>query len=125
MAALIEATGLTKLFGDRTAVDGVDVTVHAGEAFGFLGPNGAGTSSTMRMIAAVSPPTAGFLRIFGLDPATDGPDIRAGLGVLPQRDSLDEELTVEENLCGALGVGVRWVCRGPRCGPPLRSAAPH
>jgi lipooligosaccharide transport system ATP-binding protein len=96
--ALIEAIGLTKLFGDRTAVDGVDFTVHAGEAFGFLGPNGAGKSSTMRMIAAVSPPTAGFLRIFGLDPATDGPDIRAGLGVVPQRDTLDEELTVEENL---------------------------
>ena len=85
-------------FGDRAAVDGVDFTVHAGEAFGFLGPNGAGKSSTMRMIAAVSPPTAGFLRIFGLDPATDGPDIRAGLGVVPQRDTLDEELTVEENL---------------------------
>ncbi len=98
MPALIEAIGLTKLFGDRTAVDGVDFTVHAGEAFGFLGPNGAGKSSTMRMIAAVSPPTAGFLRIFGLDPATDGPDIRAGLGVVPQRDTLDEELTVEENL---------------------------
>ncbi len=98
MPALIEATGLTKLFGDRAAVDGVEFTVRAGEAFGFLGPNGAGKSSTMRMIAAVSPPTAGFLRIFGLDPATHGPDIRAGLGVVPQQDTLDEELTVEENL---------------------------
>ena len=95
---LVEASGLTKRFGDFTAVDGIDVTVHTGESFGFLGPNGAGKSSTMRMIAAVSPVTSGTLRVFGLDPATDGPDIRAVLGVVPQKDTLDEELTVEENL---------------------------
>ena len=97
-AELIQARGLTKRFGDFTAVDGIDVTVTAGESFGFLGPNGAGKSSTMRMIAAVSPVTSGTLRIFGLDPATRGPDIRAALGVVPQKDTLDEELTVEENL---------------------------
>ena len=96
--ALIQATGLTKRFGDFTAVDGIDVTVTAGESFGFLGPNGAGKSSTMRMIAAVSPVTEGTLRIFGLDPETRGPDIRSALGVVPQKDTLDEELTVEENL---------------------------
>ncbi len=96
--ALIEASALTKRFGDFTAVDAIDVQVHAGESFGFLGPNGAGKSSTMRMIAAVSPVTSGTLRIFGLDPATRGPDIRSALGVVPQRDTLDEELTVEENL---------------------------
>jgi lipooligosaccharide transport system ATP-binding protein len=95
---LIEARGLTKRFGDFTAVDGIDVSVQRGEAFGFLGPNGAGKSSTMRMIGCVSPPSGGSLRILGKDPATDGPSIRAELGVVPQRDTLDEELTVEENI---------------------------
>ncbi len=95
---LLRARGLTKTFGTFTAVAGIDVDVHRGEAFGFLGPNGAGKSSTMKMIGCVSPVTAGELRIFGLDPRTDGPDIRARLGVVPQKDTLDEELTVEENL---------------------------
>ncbi len=96
--ALISARGLVKTFGDFTAVDGIDVEVRPGEAFGFLGPNGAGKSSTMKMIGCVSPPTAGSLRIMGMDPATHGPQIRARLGVVPQRDTLDEELTVEENI---------------------------
>jgi lipooligosaccharide transport system ATP-binding protein len=96
--ALIRARGLVKRFGDFTAVDGIDVDVAPGEAFGFLGPNGAGKSSTMRMIGAVSPPTAGELRILGMDPAVDGPAIRARLGVVPQSDNLDLELTVAENL---------------------------
>ena len=95
---LIRARGLTKRFGDFTAVDGIDVDVSRGEAFGFLGPNGAGKSSTMRMIGCVSPPSAGRLSILGLDPRLDGPRIRARLGVVPQRDTLDEELTVSENL---------------------------
>ncbi len=95
---LIEATGLVKRFGGFTAVDGIDVAVRAGEAFGFLGPNGAGKSSTMRMIGCVSPVTEGRLRILGLDPARDGPAIRARLGVCPQTDNLDPELTVAENL---------------------------
>jgi len=96
--ALVRARGLTKRFGDFTAVDGIDVEVRAGEAFGFLGPNGAGKSSTMRMIGCVSPVSAGELRIFGLDPARDGAAIRSRLGVCPQQDMLDGELTVEENL---------------------------
>jgi lipooligosaccharide transport system ATP-binding protein len=87
-----------KRFGDFTAVDGIDVDVRAGEAFGFLGPNGAGKSSTMRMIGCVSPPTGGQLRILGMDPAHDGPAIRARLGVCPQHDNLDPELSVRENL---------------------------
>jgi lipooligosaccharide transport system ATP-binding protein len=87
-----------KRFGDFTAVDGIDVEVRSGEAFGFLGPNGAGKSSTMRMIGCISPPTAGELRILGLDPVGDGPAVRARLGVCPQLDSLDPELTVRENL---------------------------
>jgi lipooligosaccharide transport system ATP-binding protein len=95
---LIHARGLVKRFGDFVAVDGIDVDVHPGESFGFLGPNGAGKSSTMRMVGCVSPPTAGTLRILGLDPVKDGSQIRGRLGVCPQQDSLDPELTVTENL---------------------------
>jgi lipooligosaccharide transport system ATP-binding protein len=95
---LLRATGLTKTFGDFTAVDGIDFAVERGESFGFLGPNGAGKSSTMKMVGCVSPATGGELRVFGQDPATHGPQIRARLGVVPQKDTLDEELTVEENL---------------------------
>jgi lipooligosaccharide transport system ATP-binding protein len=95
---LIRARGLVKRFGNFTAVDGIDFELSRGEAFGFLGPNGAGKSSTMRMIGCVSPPTAGELSIFGLDPVADGPAIRARLGVVPQEDTLDLELTVRENL---------------------------
>ena len=95
---LLHATGLTKTFGSFTAVDGIDFAVERGESFGFLGPNGAGKSSTMKMVGCVSPVTGGELRVFGQDPATHGPAIRARLGVVPQKDSLDEELSVEENL---------------------------
>ncbi|MDQ3492417.1 MAG: ATP-binding cassette domain-containing protein, partial [Chloroflexota bacterium] len=95
---LIRARGLTKRFGDFTAVDGVDFDVAPGEAFGFLGPNGAGKTSTMRMIGCVSPRTEGTLEVLGLDPKTDGPAIRGRLGVIPQQDTLDTELTVQENL---------------------------
>ncbi len=97
-APLIEARGLVKRFGDFTAVAGIDVEVRRGEAFGFLGPNGAGKSSTMRMIGCTSPATAGLLRVFGLDPVTQGKAIRARLGVVPQADQLDAELSVLENL---------------------------
>jgi lipooligosaccharide transport system ATP-binding protein len=95
---MLHARGLTKRFGAFTAVDGVDFDVAPGESFGFLGPNGAGKTSTMRMIACISPATGGELRVLGMDPATDGPRIRSRLGVVPQADSLDMELTVEENL---------------------------
>ncbi|MGC5291342.1 ABC transporter ATP-binding protein [Micromonospora sp. DT231] len=95
---LIQARGLVKRFGDFTAVDGIDVEVRSGEAFGFLGPNGAGKSSTMRMVGCTSPPSGGELRILGMDPVADGPAIRARLGVCPQLDNLDPELTVRENL---------------------------
>ena len=100
--AMIQARGLRKVFGSGEsgfeAVKGIDLDVRRGEAFGFLGPNGAGKSSTMRMIAAVSPVTDGELRILGLDPATDGPAIRARLGVCPLEDTLDTELNVRDNL---------------------------
>ncbi len=95
---MITARGLRKEFGDFVAVDGIDFDVAAGESFGFLGPNGAGKTSTMRMIGCVSPITSGTMRIFDLDPEQDGPAIRARMGVVPQADQLDSELTVVENL---------------------------
>jgi lipooligosaccharide transport system ATP-binding protein len=95
---MIDANGLTKRYGDFTAVDGIDFTVERGETFGFLGPNGAGKSSTMRMIGAVSPPSGGTLRVLGRDPEHDGSVIRQRLGVVPQEDNLDLELDVAENL---------------------------
>jgi lipooligosaccharide transport system ATP-binding protein len=97
-APLISARGLTKRFAAFTAVDAIDFDVAKGESFGFLGPNGAGKTSTMRMIGCVSPVTEGKLSILGLDPTTDGPRIRGRLGVVPQEDSLDTELTVRDNL---------------------------
>ena len=96
--SLVVARDVSKHFDSLVAVDGIDFDVHAGEAFGFLGPNGAGKSSTMKMIGAVSPLTAGKLSVLGMDPATDGPRIRARLGVVPQEDNLDLELQVYENL---------------------------
>ena len=96
--ALIHARGLTKRFGNLVAVDAVDFDVDRGEAFGFLGPNGAGKTSTMRMIGCVSSPSSGTLRVLGMDPVSDGPRIRARLGVVPQSDTLDTELHVDENL---------------------------
>jgi lipooligosaccharide transport system ATP-binding protein len=96
--ALIHARGLTKRFGNLVAVDAVDFDVDRGEAFGFLGPNGAGKTSTMRMIGCVSPASGGVLRVLDMDPAIDGPRIRARLGVVPQADTLDRELRVAENL---------------------------
>ncbi len=95
---LIQARGLTKRFGSFVAVDAVDFDVAPGESFGFLGPNGAGKTSTMRMIGCVSPVSDGHLVVLGRDPRTDGPAIRARVGVVPQQDTLDTELTVRENL---------------------------
>src|SRR5947199_4307990 len=95
---LVHGRGLVKRFGNLVAVDGIDFDVHKGEAFGFLGPNGAGKSSTMRMIGCVAPITSGSLRILGMDPATQGPQIRGRLGVVPQLDTLDTELAVRDNL---------------------------
>jgi len=96
--ALIVARGLTKRFPGFLAVDGIDFTVRRGEAFGFLGPNGAGKTSTMRMIGCVSPISGGDLQVLGLDPTVDGKRIRSRLGVVPQEDTLDLELTVRQNL---------------------------
>ena len=95
---MVSAHGLTKTFGDFTAVAGIDLQVARGESFGFLGPNGAGKSSTMRMIACVSPRTGGDLTVLGADPDAEGPSIRARIGVVPQADNLDGELTLRQNL---------------------------
>ncbi|HKE72244.1 MAG TPA: ATP-binding cassette domain-containing protein, partial [Acidimicrobiales bacterium] len=95
---LVRAKALTKRFGDYVAVDGVDFQVRRGEVFGFLGPNGAGKTTTMRMIACVSPFSDGELSVLGRDPRTQGGEIRARLGVVPQEDNLDTELTVFDNL---------------------------
>ena len=94
----VEAVELTKKFGDFTAVNGITFTVPVGQTFSILGPNGAGKSSTMKMMTTVSPKTSGSLSVLGLDPARDGRTIRAQLGVVPQEDILDNELTVRENL---------------------------
>ena len=96
--SLVQAHELSKRFGDFVAVDGIDFQINRGEAFGFLGPNGAGKTSTMKMITTVSPISDGEMTVFGLDPARDGPEIRSRLGVVPQENNLDEELTVAENL---------------------------
>ncbi|MGH9254976.1 MAG: ABC transporter ATP-binding protein [Vicinamibacterales bacterium] len=95
---LIRARGLTKRFPELTAVNGIDFDVYVGEAFGFLGPNGAGKTSTMRMIGCTSPITAGELRVLHMDPEVDASRIKARLGVVPQQENLDNEITVRENL---------------------------
>jgi lipooligosaccharide transport system ATP-binding protein len=95
---LIYAHGLTKRFAKLVAVDGIDFEVAPGEAFGFLGPNGAGKTSTMRMIACVSPRSDGALKVLGMDPDSSGARIRSRIGVVPQLDTLDNELSIEENL---------------------------
>ena len=95
---MIRAQGLTKRYGDFTAVDSIDFAVRRGESFGLLGPNGAGKSTTMRMIAATTRRSSGELEILGKDPNRSGPEIRAHLGVVPQEGNLDTELTCAENL---------------------------
>jgi lipooligosaccharide transport system ATP-binding protein len=95
---LIQAHSLTKKFGDFVAVDDINFVVKQGESFGFLGPNGAGKTSTMRMIGAVSPVTSGELSVLGLDPMTEGARLRSRLGVVPQENNLDEDLSVYDNL---------------------------
>ena len=96
--AIITARGLTKVYGQVRAVDGIDFDIAAGESFGLLGPNGAGKSTTMRMIGGTLGRTGGTLGVAGLDPEADGPRVRAHLGVVPQQDNLDEELSVRDNL---------------------------
>ena len=95
---VIRAKNLTKKYKDFVAVDGSDFEVKRGESFGLLGPNGAGKSTTIKMISSVSQRTGGELTILGKEPNTHGPEIRAHLGVVPQKDLLDRELKAWENL---------------------------
>ena len=98
MAEIIRARGLLKRFGDLIAVNGIDFSVAEGECFGLLGPNGAGKTSIIRMITCVSPPTAGELRVAGMDVRTEGRRIKSILGIVPQEENLDPDLTVWQNL---------------------------
>lgn len=95
---VIRAKDLRKTYKDFVAVDGINFDVYRGEAFGLLGPNGAGKSTTMKLISSVSQRTSGELEILGKEPNDHGPEIRAHLGVVPQKDLLDRELKVWENL---------------------------
>jgi lipooligosaccharide transport system ATP-binding protein len=94
----VEAIGLVKRYGDIVAVDGIDFEVRPGECFGFLGPNGAGKTSTMKAIYGLANVDGGELRVLGLDARTARREIKARIGVVPQEQNLDGELTVRENL---------------------------
>jgi lipooligosaccharide transport system ATP-binding protein len=98
MGILVVASGLTKTYGDLTAVAGIDFEIREGECFGFLGPNGAGKTTTVRMIHCVSPVTAGTLTVGGLTAGIDNRALKRMTGVIPQEIDLDIDLTVEENL---------------------------
>jgi lipooligosaccharide transport system ATP-binding protein len=96
--AVIEAKNLRKTFGELVAVDNLSFSTNAGECFGILGPNGAGKTSTIKMVYGFSPPTAGTLRLFGLDIREQTRTIKARIGVCQQENNLDPELTVLQNL---------------------------
>ncbi|MFQ5827416.1 MAG: ABC transporter ATP-binding protein, partial [Dehalococcoidia bacterium] len=98
MPPVIEARHLVKKYGDFLAVDSIDFSVDPGECFGFLGPNGAGKTSTLKMIGGVSPVSGGRLLVGGQDVTEDIRAIKAMLGVVPQRENLDPDLTVWQNL---------------------------
>ncbi|MBM4128904.1 MAG: ABC transporter ATP-binding protein, partial [Nitrospira sp.] len=95
---IVIAKGLTKDYGPLRAVDNIDFEISEGECFGFLGPNGAGKTTVMRMIHCFMPPTAGEVKVFGMDVTNAPSQIKSRLGVMPQEDSLDPDLSVFENL---------------------------
>ena len=97
-ASIVHATQLTRRYGDFVAVDRLDFQVAAGEFFGLLGPNGAGKTTTIRMIACVQDVSDGLLTVDGMDVRTSDREVKALLGVVPQEDNLDEDLTVRQNL---------------------------
>jgi lipooligosaccharide transport system ATP-binding protein len=98
MAEIIRARNLVKRFDGFTAVDSIDFSVRRGECFGFLGPNGAGKTTTVRMISCVSPVTEGELVVDGMDVRREPRRIKSSLGVVPQEDNLDPDLSVRQNL---------------------------
>ncbi len=103
-AAAVHVRGLTKRFGHFTAVDNIDLDVRRGEIFGFLGPNGSGKTTTIRMLCGVIAPTDGEATVLGFDAVGQAEDIRRSIGYMSQRFSLFEDLTVEENLKFYAGV---------------------
>ena len=99
MAGLaVSARALIKRFAQFEAVKGIDFDVRSSECFGFLGPNGAGKTTTMKMIACSSPPSEGELSVLGMRAWIDGRRIKLRMGVVPQENNLDEEVTVLQNL---------------------------
>ena len=95
---IVTARGLIKYFGDVKAVNDVAFDIAAGECFGFLGPNGAGKTTVMRIISCFMPPTAGKVTVFGMDVTEHPSEIKSRLGVMPQDNNLDPDLSVFENL---------------------------
>ncbi|RJQ43637.1 MAG: ATP-binding cassette domain-containing protein [Gaiellales bacterium] len=95
---IVEARSLTKRYGDLTAVDAIDFGFEAGRCYGFVGPNGAGKTTTMKMVYCIARPTAGTLKVFGLDVCEQPREIKAGLGVVPQENNLDPDLSTCQNL---------------------------
>src|SRR5260221_13810901 len=103
----VETQGLVKKFGDFVAVDNVTLAVTRGEIFGFLGPNGGGKSTTIRILCGLLTPTAGVATVNGFDVAKDPENVKHSVGYMSQKFSLYDDLTVEENLnffCGIYGV---------------------
>ncbi len=95
---IISATRLTKYYNSLTAVDGIDFTIGRVECFGFLGPNGAGKTTVMRILYCFTPPSSGDVRVFDMDVRENPSAIKARIGVMPQDDNLDPDLSVLENL---------------------------
>lgn len=94
----ISVTGLVKAYGERRAVDGLDLEVPPGECLGLLGPNGAGKTTTLQMLSTALAPTAGEVRVLGLDPRHEADALRARIGVVPQDLAVYEAMSARENL---------------------------
>ncbi len=95
---VIETKGLTKRYGDTVAVDGLNLTVHHGQVFGLLGPNGSGKTTTILMLLGLTEPTAGSVRVLGLDPARQPLSVKARVGYMPDEVGFYNDLTARENL---------------------------
>ena len=95
---MIQIKGLVKKFGERVAVDHLDLAIHSGEVFGLLGPNGAGKTTIIRMLTMLTRPSSGMIHINGFAPPDDELQIKALLGIVPQHFNLDMDLTVRDNL---------------------------
>jgi len=120
----VSARGLRKSYDGLVAVDGVDFEVRRGECFGFLGPNGAGKTTTMKMIYGLAAVGEGTLEVLGLDVARERRAVKARLGVVPQEENLDRELTVRENLLVQAGYhGIDGAEAEERTGELLEFAA--